>query len=264
MPSGTLLALHFSMNAQDAIGPPVTFVVHGRAAVASASPLSGPDSGGTLVTFTGADFGNGSDYRCRFGTGPKVDEAADAAANVVHATFDEVSHTIRCATPAVAQADGGSALYLSLNGQNFVEAVVAPATAPLAFHFLPALAPQAVSPSSGPSDGATLVTGARGSSGIHITRTQAPTLRASAVSRCGAHVPTQHEPTAPRAVMRAFASLDDRQRHPRGRPQLQVRHCRRTCDMDPARAQVPVGRDALRVAVCVPGAGVRRVCAARG
>lgn len=68
------MPLRFSLNAQDPIGPAVTFTVHGTPTVSSASPLSGPTSGGTLVQFLGSGFGDGSDYRCRFGSGPLVDE----------------------------------------------------------------------------------------------------------------------------------------------------------------------------------------------
>ena len=63
-----------------------------------------------------------------------------------------------CASPAGASLPAGSGLYLSLNGQNFVAATVAPATDPLPFFYLPVLAPYAISPSSGPSLGATVVT----------------------------------------------------------------------------------------------------------
>lgn len=134
--------------------------MHGRANVTSATPLSGPAAGGTLVTFFGIDLGNGSDYRCRFGPGLEVDEAADARPNVVYATFDEQSHTISCASPVGTPVDGGSGLYLSLNGQNFVPVVVdSYASAPaLPFHYLPVLGPHALSPSSGPNMGETLVT----------------------------------------------------------------------------------------------------------
>ena len=72
--SGTRLPITFSVNAQDAIGPTSDFVVYGPTVVDDATPLSGPIEGGTLVEFKGSLLHNGSDYRCRFGTGPLVEE----------------------------------------------------------------------------------------------------------------------------------------------------------------------------------------------
>ena len=55
------------------IGAPAAFVVYGLVNATTAAPLSGPTEGDTLVTFGGSGFGNGSDYRCRFGAGLEVD-----------------------------------------------------------------------------------------------------------------------------------------------------------------------------------------------
>ena len=142
------LPLSYSLNAQDTIGPPSSFTVYGPVALHSASPLSGPTSGGTLVTFTGDRLGNGSDYRCRFGPGPLVDEAPGA--NVVDATFDGTGHRVHCTSPP-AQATGPADLFVSLNSQNYVAAAVA-------FEYTAPLLPASVSPSSGPSHGSTVVT----------------------------------------------------------------------------------------------------------
>ena len=62
-----------SFNAQHGIGAPAAFVVYGLVDATTAAPLSGPTEGDTLVTFGGSGFGNGSDYRCRFGAGLEVD-----------------------------------------------------------------------------------------------------------------------------------------------------------------------------------------------
>ena len=72
--SGHALPLEVGFNAQHAIGAPAAFVVYGLVNATEATPLSGPTEGDTLVTFGGSGFGNGSDYRCRFGSGSEVDE----------------------------------------------------------------------------------------------------------------------------------------------------------------------------------------------
>ena len=145
--SGYHLPLHFSLNAQDPVGPAATFVVHGRPIVSSATPLSGPTAGGTLVLFGGSGFGNGSDYRCRFGAGLLADEAPGAS--VVPATFDGAAHTLACTSPPGSL--GPAPLFLSLNGQNFADAS-------RTFQYLAPLAPLTLAPARGPSDGATRVT----------------------------------------------------------------------------------------------------------
>ena len=69
----------------------------------------------------------------------------------------QASHTLRCRSPpAAALAAGTVALHLSLNSQNYVRA------AGLSFTYTPPLAPAALSPSAGPSEGSTLVTVAVG------------------------------------------------------------------------------------------------------
>ena len=80
-----------SFNAQHAIGAPAAFVVYGVVNATTAAPLSGPTEGNTLVTFGGTGFGNGSDYRCRFGAGLAVDEFPGE--DVTRATFDAASYT---------------------------------------------------------------------------------------------------------------------------------------------------------------------------
>ena len=131
---GAALALAISVNAQDAAGPRRTFTVYGPTVVDGATPLSGPVGGGTLVEFTGSLLGNGSDYRCRFGDGPLVDEWPGA--NVVAASYDEARDVISCVSPPSAgRAAGAEDLYVSLNGQNFIR------VAALTFHYDEALRP---------------------------------------------------------------------------------------------------------------------------
>ena len=104
--AGAALPLHFSANAQDAVGPPARFVLYGVPTIRAAAPLSGPILGGTLVVLDGAALGNGSDYRCRFGDGAPVDEAPGA--DVVLASFDGDRHAISCVSPPARDgAPGG-------------------------------------------------------------------------------------------------------------------------------------------------------------
>ena len=79
---------------------------------------------------------------------------------MTRATFDAASHTLRCRSPpAAALAAGTVPLHLSLNSQNYVRAEG------LWFTYTPPLAPAALSPSAGPSEGSTLVTVAVGTAG---------------------------------------------------------------------------------------------------
>ena len=154
--SGTALPLEVSINAQHAVGAPAVFVVYGVIDATEAAPLSGPTEGGTLITFGGSGFANGSDYRCRFGDGLVVDESPGE--DVTRASFDAHSHTLRCRSPPAATGAGAGAatLHLSLNAQNYVHA------AGLSFTYTLPLTPTSLSPTAGPSDGSTLVTIALG------------------------------------------------------------------------------------------------------
>ena len=143
--AGAALPLHFSANAQDAVGPPARFVLYGVPTIRAAAPLSGPIAGGTLVVLDGAALGNGSDYRCRFGDGAPVDEAPGA--DVVLASFDGDRHAISCVSPPARDgAPGGMELHVSLNSQNYVRA------GGLLFNYTAPERPAVLSPTSGPSD----------------------------------------------------------------------------------------------------------------
>ena len=163
---GKTLPLLVSMNAQDPIGPVRPFVVYGPIVVDEATPLSGPAAGGTLVLFKGEMLGNGSDYRCRFGDGPLVEETPGA--DVVPGTYDNAigREEIRCVSPPAAE--GPANLYVSLNSQNYVR------VGALVFHFTAPETPTALSPTTGPSDGDTLITVRMGSA---LTGAFAPACR---------------------------------------------------------------------------------------
>lgn len=144
------LPLNFSVNAQDPSGPLAAFTVYGVVSITHAFPLSGPTSGGTIVVFEGANFANGSDYRCRFGNGLLVNEFPGA--DVSFASYDAQGGAIRCASPVAVGGEAGPVpLFVSLNSQNYVRA------AALNFHYTEPLRPHAVSPTSGPIDGDTSV-----------------------------------------------------------------------------------------------------------
>ena len=191
------LPLNFSVNAQDAIGPLAHFVVYGVSVVSGASPLSGPTNGGTLVVFEGTNLANGSDYRCRFGSGPLVEESPGA--DVTYASYDVARSVVRCRSPpAISGSAGPAALYLSLNSQNYVRAGA------FDFYYTEPLRPTALSPSSGPADGETVVSVSIGSD---LTGAFAPRCRfgaevVAATATAGQlHCASPHASLAPAAAL---------------------------------------------------------------
>ena len=191
------LPLNFSVNAQDAIGPLAHFVVYGVSVVSGASPLSGPTNGGTLVVFEGTNLANGSDYRCRFGSGPLVEESPGA--DVTYASYDVARSVVRCRSPpAISGSAGPAALYLSLNSQNYVRAGA------FDFYYTEPLRPTALSPSSGPTDGETVVSVSIGSD---LTGAFAPRCRfgaevVAATATAGQlHCASPHASLAPAAAL---------------------------------------------------------------
>lgn len=105
--------------------------------VASARPLSGPESGGTVVTLTGTGFSDIGWLVCEFGS-----PGTQVAATGISAT------TIYCTSPP--HMPGVTSLRLSVNGQQFVETGVA-------FEYLVESAVRYVQPSLGSTRGGTMV-----------------------------------------------------------------------------------------------------------
>ncbi len=105
--------------------------------VESAWPLVGPESGGTVVTVKGAGFTDTRTILCEFGS---------LGALVLGKWMD--SSTLSCVSPT--HMPGTTALRLSMNGQQFVETA-------LSFEYLIESTVRAISPSSGPLHGGTIV-----------------------------------------------------------------------------------------------------------
>lgn len=161
------------------------------------SPNTGPSAGGTLVILSGVlpTLGGGSDYRCRFvgasiipsppsppapPSSPSADagsgdgaasgemasgEAASPPRNFTHvsstvpASFDASSGSVRCYTPSLGELTATllANFTVSLNGQQY-HGVTAAETTHLTFDFFGAPTLSAVSPSCGPTGGATRLT----------------------------------------------------------------------------------------------------------
>lgn len=117
-----------------------TFVFYGVLRVSSFSPSSGPAAGVTLVTVAGAHFGNGSDYRCRFGE-----------LSTVAASFVLGAGVLTCIAPtAVTNGSFAVPLEITHNGQQYT----ADGT-DYAFYGVPAISH--VNPVGGPTAGLTFV-----------------------------------------------------------------------------------------------------------
>ena len=105
--------------------------------VETAWPLVGPESGGTVVTITGTGFADTRVILCEFGS----------AGTLVPGTWMD-SGTVSCVSPP--HMPGVTALRLSMNGQQFVETG-------LSFEYLVESTVRAITPSSGPWHGGTVV-----------------------------------------------------------------------------------------------------------
>eukprot|EP00966_Prymnesium_polylepis_P315885 7298406-Prymnesium_polylepis.1 len=111
-------------------------------------PISGPQAGGTIVAFSGADLTNGSHYICL------------CEGTVVAASYDEPISSVRCMTPASTRncdpfgrclaRTGRTECSVSLNGQQFSNKV------PFEYHDV--VHASVSTPSCGPVHGGTRVT----------------------------------------------------------------------------------------------------------
>ena len=139
--------LEVSLNAQQYTTDHVPYAVYAHPSVASFSPDRGPIDGGTLVRIHGANFDGAPDlsvYHCRFG------EA------VTNATLVNRS-LLTCITMPLIQ--GVHCLEVTQNGQDYTSACVQ-------FTALQTTFLTALSPTSGPVEGDTLVT----IQGVHVAR----------------------------------------------------------------------------------------------
>lgn len=149
--------LHITRNGQDyeeSAAPPLVYI--GRPIVSAITPASGPTAGGSLLLLAGEGLRAGSSYYCRFGPGGGG-VALDAHANAQWAgtrvlpalNTTPAAPFVHCATPAGVRA-GVLLPQISLNGQDETSSSL-----PFRFYDPPALL--AISPTTGPALGGTLV-----------------------------------------------------------------------------------------------------------
>ena len=136
------VALEVSLNSQDYTANREAFTFYAPPRVISLSPSSGPLEGGTLVLLSGANLTAGSDYRCAFGT---------STLPVRTEPYNGSDATLYCLTRVHTHAPLLIPVEISLNAQQYTkDGILFSVHAPVAIH--------AISPASGPSDGATVVT----------------------------------------------------------------------------------------------------------
>lgn len=131
------VSLEISNNGIEFTSDGWTFHYGPDISVESAWPLAGPESGGTAVTVKGTDFAQTRVILCEFGS----------PGTLVPGRWMD-SETVSCVSPP--HMPGVTALRLSMNGQQFVETG-------LSFEYLVESTVRAITPSSGPWHGGTVV-----------------------------------------------------------------------------------------------------------
>ena len=134
--------LEVSLNGQDFTNDCVKFTFAETATTATASPASGPQLGGTLVTIHGTHLQGGVDYRCHFASSELLSAASVAA------SYEPIDGSVSCTSPSLIVAT--QVLRVTLNGQQYTLGVRYES------YFEPVAV--VVSPSTGPIEGGTLVT----------------------------------------------------------------------------------------------------------
>ena len=131
--AGLGVSLEVSLNAQQYTVEGLQYHYHGVPVVSGFSPSSGPSSGATHVVVSGSAFGNGSDYRCKWGScGAEGCESGWSCGScVVNGTFAEDAatgvQTVTCDAPPLSGVDVGGALAasvlleVSLNSQEYTQ-----------------------------------------------------------------------------------------------------------------------------------------------
>lgn len=131
------LSLDISSNGVEFMSVGYTFYYSQDIVAESAWPLAGPESGGTVVTITGAGFTDTREILCEF----------ESVETLVPGTWVD-SSTLSCISPR--HMPGVVPLRLSMNRQQFVETG-------LSFEYLVQSTVRTITPSSGPPHGGTLV-----------------------------------------------------------------------------------------------------------
>ena len=142
-----LVQFSLSLNGQQFAPSTAQFSFTGSTQIEAPVPRSGPESGGTIISFQGTDLNNGSHYVCR------------CEGNILPATVDALASTVRCETPPSARIcdafarclprTGNASCSVSLNGQQY--------TAGVNFLYHETARAWATSPACGPVHGGTTV-----------------------------------------------------------------------------------------------------------
>ena len=104
---GVMLSLNGVWDPVEAVAK-IPWLLRSIPIVSGFAPVSGPLSGGTLVSIHGYAFAKGVDYRCRFGSINRT----------VFATFDTVVQQLRCRAPPGDRWDAGEASAAPLEGSH--------------------------------------------------------------------------------------------------------------------------------------------------
>jgi len=140
-----MAALRVSLNGQQ-FSTPLPFTYFGQQpSVTQLSPSCGPAAGSTLVALSGAQLGNGTAYRCKFGHG------SSGVAATVLASY-RAGEGMRCVSPALAPRV--HTLEVSLNAQDYTRSGQA-------YEVYPHAAVTRLDPRSGPSAGGTTTQASR-------------------------------------------------------------------------------------------------------
>ena len=152
--------LRVANNGQQFSAASAPYTYYAQSAVVSLCPSTGPLAGDTVVVISGMQLSHGHDPRCRF---PEGGGGGGAVVFATRVTDAEGWPALQCLAPASTPAVS-SALEISLNSQDYTVSGVS-------FGYVEAPAPTALSPSCGPTDGATVVNvsgGALAQGGSHL------------------------------------------------------------------------------------------------
>ena len=175
--SVSIVALEVSLNAQDYTMNGQGFTLYPPPHLAELSPSSGPLTGGTHVLVKGANFSAGSDYRCAFGeyTIP-VEAIKQTQVMAPFAAQHQFTRTLACSYLLRSHSTGSS-----------TRVTWSP------FSVYPPLNVEVLSPASGPSFGATVITL---TGGPYFNGTDYRCRFTGSGPPTGGHAAVPHAPTA--------------------------------------------------------------------
>jgi hypothetical protein len=160
LPAGIKIAVEVSLNGRDVSSSTVAFTAHPKMSTLALSPSQGPSLGGTVIRIDAtpplapnraAAERYGGRTLCRFA---HIDGSAPVEVDATWIALEEgqaLLPSLQCTAPAAAAA-GALHLEISLNGGDDYSSAQAE------FEYLAPVLPLALTPTSGPSAGGTLVT----------------------------------------------------------------------------------------------------------